>query len=72
MLGKKYGPAVALPIMMFCFGSFTLCTAGAQNFSGVMALRWFLGMNALDLHIDQSNKVKAWLRVLSSPWSSTI
>lgn len=44
MLGKKYGPARALPVMMFTFGSMTLLTAAAKNFSGVFALRWFLGM----------------------------
>ncbi|KAK7729988.1 hypothetical protein SLS53_009103 [Cytospora paraplurivora] len=44
MLGKKYGPARALPLMMFTFGSMTLLLAAAQNFSGVFALRWFLGM----------------------------
>ncbi|KAH8882622.1 MFS general substrate transporter [Thozetella sp. PMI_491] len=44
MLGKKYGPARALPIMMFTFGSMTLLAAAAQNFSGIFALRWFLGM----------------------------
>ncbi|OAA70694.1 Major facilitator superfamily transporter [Cordyceps fumosorosea ARSEF 2679] len=44
MLGKKYGPARALPIMMFSFGSMTLLTAAATNFSGIFALRWFLGM----------------------------
>jgi MFS family permease len=44
MLGKKYGPARALPVMMFTFGSMTLLMAAAQNFSGVFALRWFLGM----------------------------
>jgi len=44
MLAKKYNPARALPIMMFTFGSMTLCTAAAQNFHGVFALRWFLGM----------------------------
>ncbi|CAN8099154.1 unnamed protein product [Discula destructiva] len=44
MLGKKYGPHRALPIMMFVFGSMTLLMAAAQNFSGVFALRWFLGM----------------------------
>jgi hypothetical protein len=26
MLGKKYGPAIVLPILMACFGSFTLLT----------------------------------------------
>lgn len=44
MLGKKYGPARALPVMMFTFGSMTLLTAAAQNFGGIFALRWFLGM----------------------------
>ena len=44
MLGKKYGPSRALPLMMFTFGSMTLLIAAAQNFSGVFALRWFLGM----------------------------
>ncbi|KAH4181425.1 hypothetical protein HBI26_127950 [Parastagonospora nodorum] len=44
MLGKKYGPHRVLPIMMFCFGSATLLAASAKNWSGMMALRWFLGM----------------------------
>lgn len=44
MLGKKYGPHRALPVMMFCFGSMTLLMAAARNFGGVFALRWFLGM----------------------------
>lgn len=44
MLGKKYGPSRALPVMMFTFGTMTLLMASAQNFGGVFALRWFLGM----------------------------
>ncbi|KAI4651893.1 hypothetical protein J4E93_002089 [Alternaria ventricosa] len=44
MLGKKYGPHRVLPIMMFCFGSATLLASSVQNWSGMMALRWFLGM----------------------------
>ncbi|TWU76017.1 hypothetical protein ED733_007169 [Metarhizium rileyi] len=44
MLGKKYGPARALPIMMLALGSMTLFTAACQNFSGIFAVRWFLGM----------------------------
>lgn len=44
MLGKKYGPHRVLPIMMFSFGSATLLASSVQNWSGMMALRWFLGM----------------------------
>lgn len=44
ILGKKYGPSIVLPIMMFTFGSMTLITAGVQNFGGLMTTRWFLGM----------------------------
>lgn len=44
MLAKKFGPSRALPVMMFTFGSMTLLTASAKNFSGIFALRWFLGM----------------------------
>lgn len=43
MLGKKYGPHRVLPIMMFSFGSATLLSASVKNWSGMMALRWFLG-----------------------------
>jgi sugar phosphate permease len=43
MLGKKYGPHRVLPIMMFSFGSATLLSASVHNWSGMMALRWFLG-----------------------------
>lgn len=44
MLAKKYGPARALPTMMLTFGSLTLLTATCHNFSGLFALRWFLGI----------------------------
>jgi hypothetical protein len=30
--------------MMFIFGSMTLFTAAVQNFGGLFALRWFLGI----------------------------
>ena len=45
ILGKKYGPSRVLPIMMFCFGAVTLLVVCVQNFGGIMALRWFLGMS---------------------------
>ncbi|TID24290.1 putative MFS transporter [Venturia nashicola] len=44
-LGKKYGPHKVLPCMMFSFGCFTLLVAAVKNFSGLLALRWFLGMS---------------------------
>ena len=44
MLGKKFGAARTLPVMMFIFGSMTLLAAAANNFAGIFALRWFLGM----------------------------
>ncbi|KAI1192835.1 major facilitator superfamily domain-containing protein [Nemania serpens] len=43
LLGKKIGPSRMLPILMFSFGSFTLLTAATRNFSGIFALRFFLG-----------------------------
>ncbi|OQE19013.1 hypothetical protein PENSTE_c016G02803 [Penicillium steckii] len=45
MLGKKFSPARALPVLMFSFGSFTLLSSAAHNFGGIFALRWFLGMS---------------------------
>lgn len=30
---------------MFSFGCFTLLVASVKNFSGLLALRWFLGMS---------------------------
>ncbi|KAI1746773.1 major facilitator superfamily transporter [Xylaria castorea] len=42
-LGKKIGPSRMLPILMFSFGSFTLLMAATHNFSGIFALRFFLG-----------------------------
>ncbi|KAF5983807.1 tartrate transporter [Fusarium coicis] len=44
IIGKKYGPARVLPILMFTFGSMTLLAACTQNFGGMFALRFFLGM----------------------------
>ena len=42
-VGKKFGPARVLPILMFIFGSMTLLSAAVKNFSGMMATRWSLG-----------------------------
>jgi predicted MFS family arabinose efflux permease len=44
MAGKKYGPSRVLPIMMMTFGFMTLMVVAVKNFSGLLALRWFLGM----------------------------
>lgn len=44
IIGKKFGPARVLPILMFTFGSMTLLAAAAQNFGGMFALRFFLGV----------------------------
>lgn len=44
MLAKKFGASRALPVMMCTFGSMTLLSAAVTNFSGLFALRWFLGM----------------------------
>jgi MFS family permease len=43
-LGKKYGPSKVLPCMMCGFGTCTLMVVAVQNFAGLMAIRWFLGM----------------------------
>ena len=45
ILGKKYGPHIILPCMMFCFGFLTLMVVTVKNFGGLMAIRWFLGMS---------------------------
>ncbi|KAK8041032.1 MFS transporter [Apiospora phragmitis] len=44
MIGKRFGPARVLPVLMFTFGTMTLCSAAATNFGGIFALRFFLGM----------------------------
>ena len=44
ILGKIYGPSRVLPCMMFTFGSMTLLVTSVTNWSGLVALRWFLGM----------------------------
>lgn len=44
MAGKIFGPSRVLPLMMMTFGSMTILTTAAYNWSGLMALRWFLGM----------------------------
>ena len=45
ILGKKLGPNRVLPVMMFCFGCFTLLVTAVKNFGGMMTIRWFLGMS---------------------------
>lgn len=44
IVGKMYGPSRVLPCMMFTFGCMTLLTVAVNNFGGLVALRWFLGM----------------------------
>ncbi|KAL8951746.1 MAG: hypothetical protein Q9222_002296 [Ikaeria aurantiellina] len=44
ILGKKYGPNKVLPFMMFSFGCCTVLVTAVFNFSGLLAIRWFLGM----------------------------
>ena len=44
VLGKKFGPNRVLPAMMFSFGCFTIFVTAVMNFSGLLAIRWFLGM----------------------------
>ncbi|KIY49179.1 putative MFS transporter [Fistulina hepatica ATCC 64428] len=43
-IGKKFGPSRVLPILMICFGSFTLLVVAATNFAGLLVLRLFLGL----------------------------
>jgi hypothetical protein len=75
MLGKKYGPNRVLPTMMFCFGSATLLAASVKNWSGMMALRWFLGtLNSLGrgvLRLEvrlETDTAQVWLSLRSSHW----
>jgi MFS family permease len=44
MVGKRFGPARVLPILMFIFGAMTILTATTKNFGGIFALRFILGM----------------------------
>ncbi|KAJ5901581.1 hypothetical protein N7495_002109 [Penicillium taxi] len=44
LLGKKYGPNLVLPSMMLTFGMCTVLVVAVFNFSGLFAIRWFLGM----------------------------
>lgn len=44
LLGKKYGPNIVLPCMMLAFGVCTILVVAVYNFSGLFAIRWFLGM----------------------------
>ena len=45
ILGKKYGPNKVLPCMMLVFGVCTILVVMVHNFSGLLAIRWFLGMS---------------------------
>ncbi|KAJ5469249.1 transporter [Penicillium diatomitis] len=45
LLGKKFGPNIVLPCMMLTFGVCTILVVTAYNFSGLFAIRWFLGMS---------------------------
>lgn len=71
MLGKKFGPARVLPILMMCFGSMTILAVAAQNFAGMMALRWFLGTlpSTSSTTKDNANlQPQEWPNPLSSLW----
>lgn len=45
ILGKIYGPNLVLPCMMLTFGLCTVLVVAVFNFSGLLAIRWFLGMS---------------------------
>jgi hypothetical protein len=45
ILGKKLGPNKVLPCMMLSFGFCTVMVVVVQNFAGLLAIRWFLGMS---------------------------
>ncbi|KAJ5642669.1 transporter [Penicillium lividum] len=45
LLGKKFGPNRVLPCMMCAFGLCTILMVAVNNFSGLLAIRWFLGMS---------------------------
>ncbi|EAU38559.1 conserved hypothetical protein [Aspergillus terreus NIH2624] len=45
ILGKMYGPNLVLPCMMLTFGLCTVLVVAVFNFSGLLAIRWFLGMS---------------------------
>ena len=51
-LGKKYGPARVLPVLMLVFGSMTLISAAVKNFGGMMATRWILGAPHVVVLVD--------------------
>lgn len=53
ILGKKYGPSRVLPLMMMTFGFMTLMTVAANNFAGMMVLRWILGVSIFVLESIQ-------------------
>ena len=50
-LGKKYGPARVLPVLMLVFGSMTLISAAVKNFGGMMATRWILGASRIQMYV---------------------
>ncbi|KAJ6031678.1 hypothetical protein N7540_002410 [Penicillium herquei] len=44
LLLNKFGkPAIYLPVAMICWGIISTCTAAAQNFAGLVVIRFFLG-----------------------------
>ena len=40
---KKYSPSRWMALMMFCWGAMTMLLAAVKNFSGLVAVRFFLG-----------------------------
>ena len=42
-VGKRFGAARVLPLLMLVFGGMTLLSAAVKNFGGMMATRWILG-----------------------------
>ncbi|KAK9474434.1 major facilitator superfamily domain-containing protein [Dipodascopsis tothii] len=43
LLGKRFGVALVLPLLMVGFGGMSLISAGCHNWGGLMTTRWFLG-----------------------------
>ncbi|KAI1789096.1 MFS transporter [Ganoderma leucocontextum] len=59
---KKYRPSRWMALMMFCWGAMTMVLAAVQNFSGLVAVRFFLGAFESGLFPGQVYILTFWYR----------
>lgn len=66
MLNKFGKPAIYLPVAMVTWGVISAATAAAQNFAGLVVIRFFLGFIEAAYFVSDDIEYSTWLLFLTT------